>query len=76
MTYWVDQSCTDREEWDHRIVTDVVRMITSTYSRNGIESGDRAFQFSFDDTFNAHQDDEDDYRSSGGFYGTPFEIVE
>ena len=76
MTYWVDQSCTNREEWDETIVADAIRLITSTYARNGRESGDPAFQNSFDDTFNAHQDDSDDYRLSGGYRGTPFEIVE
>lgn len=76
MTYWVDQSCTDRAEWDARIVTDAIRLVTSTYSRNERDNGDSAFQSSFKDAFNAHQDDSDDYRLSGGFWGTPSEIVE
>ena len=76
MTYWVDQSCTDREEWDEAIITDAIRMVTSTYSRNGRESGDPAFQNSFYEGFNAHQDDSNEYRLSGRFRGTPFDIVE
>ena len=76
MTYWVDQSCTDRAEWDEAIITDAIRLANSAYSRNVAESGDPNFQQSFDYTFGTPQDDTEEYRLSGGFRGTPAEIVD
>ncbi len=76
MTYWVDQSCTDRTEWDEAIITDAIRLAKSSFRRNNVERGDPTFQDSFNYTFAAHQDDTKEYYLTGGFHGAPYEIVE
>ena len=76
MTYWVDQSCPDRARWNEAIITEAIRMVTSTYSRNGRAADDPTFQSSFGAVFSAQQDDDHVYRMPGNFWGTPFQIVE